>query len=87
MARKLGEEWKRFAIHLGLGHTSIQQADREQSLEDKAFNILVAWKKGMGSRPKSWDTILTALESAELSDLASEVKANTGQGAIYSFLH
>ena len=76
VARKLGADWKRFAIYLGFEHTNVQQADREQSLEDKAFNILVAWRNGTGNKPKCWVTILKALKNAGLSELASEIKTD-----------
>ena len=47
-----------------------------QSLEHKAFNILVAWLKGSGNKPKSWATIFTALETTELSELAHETEGH-----------
>ena len=79
MARKLGADWKHFAIYLGIEDTHIQQADRERLFDLKAHDILVAWRKGLGNKPRSWATILKALEQAGLSDLASEVRANIGE--------
>ena len=70
VASKLGADWKHFAIYLGFENTQIQQADHEKSFEDKAYEILVAWRKGAGKKPKSWATILTALKNTGLTDLA-----------------
>ena len=76
VARKLSVDWKRFAIYLGFEDTHIQQADREKLFELKAHDVLVAWRKGMGNKPKSWATILTALKQTGLRDLASEIQTH-----------
>ena len=83
VARRLGADWKRFAIYLGFEDARIQQADSIQSLEYKAFNILVAWRKGPGNKPKSWATILAALEAAEMSELAREIEGHIEGGTLY----
>ena len=54
-----------------------------QSLEHKAFDILVTWLKGSGNKPKSWATILAALETAELGELAHEIEGNIEGGTLY----
>ena len=82
MARKLGVNWKHFAIYLGFVDTHIQQADRERLFDLKAHDILVAWKKGMGNKPKSWATILKALKEAGLGDLASEIQKDIEGGTL-----
>ena len=76
VARKLSVDWKRFAIYLGIEDTHIQQADREKLFELEAHDVLVAWRKGMGNKPKSWTTILTALKQTGLGDLASEIQTH-----------
>ena len=77
VARNLGDDWKDFAIYLGFEYTQIQQADhREKSYKDKAYEILVAWLKGAGYTPRSWETILTALKNTGLTDLAREIQTN-----------
>ena len=73
VARNLGDDWRDFAIYLGFEYTQIQQADREKSYKDKAYEILVAWLKGAGYTPISWETILTALKNTGLTDLAHEI--------------
>ena len=83
VACRLGADWKRFAIYLGFEDARIQQADSIQSLEYKAFNILVSWRKGPGNKPKSWATILAALESAELGELACEIVGHIEGGTLY----
>ena len=83
VACKLGADWKRFAIYLGFKNARIQQANSVQSLEHKANDILVAWLKGSGNKPKSWATILAALESAELSELACEIVGHIEGGTLY----
>ena len=83
VARNLGADWKRFAIYLGFEDARIQQADSMQSLEHKAFDILVAWRKGPGNKPKSWATILAALETAELNELACEIVGHIEGGTLY----
>ena len=83
VARRLGADWKRFAIYLGFEDVRIQQADSIQSLEHKANDILVAWLKGSGNNPKSWATILAALETTELSELAREIEGHIEGGTLY----
>ena len=68
VARNLGADWK----WLEFEDARIQQADSMQSLEQKAFDILVAWLKGSGNNPKSWATIFTALKTTELGEFARE---------------
>ena len=70
----------RFAIYLDVDNASIQQADRQQRLENKASSILAAWHKGSGNKPRTWAAILTALQNARMSDLASEIQANLERG-------
>ena len=84
MARKLGEEWKTFAMYLGFTYAQVQQADKEQVFEHKPLSILVAWLKGKGSAPKTWATILTALERAGCSDLACEIQKNIESGSLFA---
>ena len=83
VARRLGADWKRFAIYLGFEDARIQQADSKQALEYKAFDILVAWRKGPGNKPKSWATILAALETAELGELAHEIVGHIEGDTLY----
>ena len=83
VARKLGADWKKFAIYLGFEDARIQQANSKQSLQYKAFDILVAWLKGPGNKPKSWATILAALESAELGELAREIVGHIEGDTLY----
>ena len=83
VARRLGAEWKRFAIYLGFRHSYVQQADKEDCFENKVFDILVAWHNGMGNKSKTWATILTALKQAGLSDLASEIQIDIEGGTLY----
>ena len=90
MARRLGAEWKRFAIYLGFRHSYVQQADKEDYFENKVFGILVAWRNGMGNKSKTWATILEALENAELGDLANEIKTEIEEDTLYcsnSYVH
>ena len=51
---------------------------------DKAFDILVAWRKGTGNKPKSWATILAALEAAGRMDLVHEIQRDIEGGTLYS---
>ena len=83
VACKLGDDWKPFAIYLGFESTQIQQADKERSLQDKAYDILVAWRKGTGNEPKTWATILTALERTKLTDLACEIQRDVERGTLF----
>ena len=82
VARNLGDDWRHFAIYLGFESTQIQQADKEKSFKDKAYDILVAWRKGTGNKPKTWATILAALESTELTDLACELRRDIDNGKL-----
>ena len=83
VARRLGTDWKHFAIYLGFESTDIQQADREKSFVDKAYDILVAWRRGTGNRPRNWATILTALKSTGQTDLAHEIQTDIEGGTLY----
>ena len=83
VGRKLGADWKCFAIYLGFESTDIQQADREKSFVDKAYDILVAWRRRTGNKPRSWATILTALKSTGLTDLAHEIQTDIEGGTLY----
>ena len=82
VACKLGDDWKYFAIYLGFESTQIQQADKEKAFKDKAYDILVAWRKGTGNKPKTWATILTALEQTGLTDLACEIQGDFDSGKL-----
>ena len=87
MARRLGAEWKRFTIYLGFRDSNVQQADKEDFFENKVFDILVAWRNGMGNKSKTWATILKALENAELGDLANEIKTEIEEEIVLQQFH
>ena len=84
VARKLGNDWKTFALYLGCETTQIQQADQEQSLDSKAFDILVTWRKGAGNEPKTWATIFKALKNTGLTELAREIQRDIEEGTLFS---
>ena len=67
--------WKQIGTHLGIPHAGRSQIDADYgSVQDKCFETLMKWKNGEGKAPKSWNTLLTALEASNIN--CEKLKAN-----------
>ena len=90
-------KWKLFAHNLKVGMDFIQLIEEAcldsfgkfyelGKLKECLYNVLEAWlseEEGTGDLPRTWDTIVTALESCSISTLAESLRKQIGLGKCY----
>ena len=67
-------DWERIATALHFEGHEIKtlRADYHQS-EDACRNMFVEWLEGKGRHPKSWETVLCALNEAGFGEVTSDL--------------
>ena len=90
-------KWKLFAQCLKVEVDFIQLIDEacpdssgrfygQERSKECLYSILEAWfseEEGTGDLPRTWDTIVTALESCSISNLAESLRKQIGLGKCY----
>ena len=73
---QVAAKWEKVATRLyfkshDLSH--IRQDSHRQTI-DACRTVFIEWLQGKGRKPTSWDTVIKALEEADLSELAGDLK-------------
>ena len=90
-------KWKLFAHHLKVETDFIQLIEEsclesssrfhgQGRLNERLYSILEAWlseEEGTGDLSRTWDTIVTALESCSIFNLAENLRKEIGFGMCY----
>ena len=91
-------KWKLFALHLKVDWDFIvfieeaclqdysSRFSEERMLTECLYRLLEEWlyeKKGTGDLPRTWYTIVTALESCRIFTLAESLRKHIGLGKCY----
>ena len=92
----VASKWKLFAHHLKVESDfirvieeaclAVDSSSRLYEERDCLYNVLEAWlseEKGTGDLPRTWDTIVTALESCSISTLAESLRKHIGLSKCY----
>lgn len=68
--------WKQLATRLYFEPSHIRriQADTHFQSREACWQVCSEWLDGAGRRPTNWDTLITAVNEAELSELAKDLK-------------
>ena len=68
--------WERVAIRLHFEGHEINCIQRDQHFQagNACRTMLTEWLEGRGHQPTTWETLIEALEEADLSELASDLK-------------
>ena len=75
MRDRVAAEWEEVATRLyfeGYDIKRIKKDNHHQSRE-ACHAMLSEWLEGNGREPKTWETIIKALEEAQLSEVAKEL--------------
>ena len=72
---RVAADWVRVATRLHFKGHDIRRlrADRRGAL-DTCHEMFMEWLDGKGRSPQTWETVIIALEEAELSKVASDLK-------------
>ena len=68
--------WERVAIRLYFKGHEIKSIERNKHFQtgNACRAIFIEWLEGKGRQPTTWETLIEALEEADLSELASDLK-------------
>ena len=69
-------EWERVATRMYFGHNIIDCIKRDNHYQTVSCcrKMFGEWLGGKGREPVNWKTLITALEEADFSELASELQ-------------
>ena len=68
-------EWKKVATRLYFeGHDISTIHMDEHRAEDACRTMFIEWLEGKGRTPTSWETVIKALEEAELAEIAKDLR-------------
>ena len=93
----MASKWKLFALHLKVDWDfivlieeacldSLSRFNGQGMLKECLYHLLEEWlckEKGTGDLPRTWDTIVTALESCGISTLAESLRKQIGLSKCY----
>ena len=75
MIRRSAAYWERVATRLYFEGQEIKCIKIDHHLtEDCCRNMFVEWLDGTGRTPKTWETVIKALDEADLGEIATELK-------------
>ena len=77
-------EWKAVCTLLGINKPTVQrfQEENPNSISEAFFECLCYWLEGNTDEQITWNTLLNALEDAELKQLAEELKRKLLEGSL-----
>ena len=73
---RVASKWEEVATRLHFeGHDilSIRRSEHHQ-VKDACRTMFIEWLEGKGRTPTTWDTVIKALEEAELGEVAKDLK-------------
>ena len=67
--------WEKVATRLHFeGHDILTIRRNEHQAEDACRTVFMEWLEGKGRSPTTWETVIKALEEAELAEVAKDLK-------------
>ena len=68
--------WERVAIRLHFNGDDISRIKKDCHLQtrDASYHVIMEWQMGKRRKPVTWDTLMTALGEAELSEVAKDIQ-------------
>ena len=74
--KRAAAKWESVAtsLHFESHDISCIRKDYPQQSVDACRTVFSEWLQGNGRKPTTWNTVIKALEEADLSELASELK-------------
>ena len=72
--------WKRVATRLHFEGYEIKSIEKDKHFQtgDACSTMFSDWLEGKGRQPTTWETLIEALEEANLSELANDLKETLG---------
>ena len=77
-------EWRAVCTYLGIDKPTVQrfQGENPNNISEAFFDCLRYWLDGNTGEQITWNTLLNALEDAELKQLAEELKRKLLEGSL-----
>ena len=74
--KQAAAKWESVAtrLHFNIDDLSRIEKDYHQQSDYASQTVFMEWLQGRGRKPTTWDTVIKALEEAELSELAADIK-------------
>ena len=67
--------WEKVATRLHFeGHDILTIRKNEHQAEDACRTMFMEWLEGKGRTPTTWETVIKALDEAELAEVAKDLK-------------
>ena len=75
LIRRTAADWEQVAtrLHFEVHDIRSLRADHRKTF-DACREMFMEWLEGKGRSPKTWETVIIALEEADLSEVASDLK-------------
>lgn len=76
MIRRVAAKWEDVATSLYFEGYEIQSIQRDQHYQTRnaCRAMFIEWLRGEGRKPTTWNTLIKALEEAELSEVANDLR-------------
>ena len=72
---KAASVWEKVATRLYFeGHDILTIQRNKSQAEDACRTMFIEWLEGKGRTPTTWETVIKALEEAELAEVAKDLK-------------
>lgn len=74
--KSVAARWEDVAMRLHFNHNNIQRIKRDSHFQTipSCRTMFAEWIDGERRKPVNWKTLITALEEAEFSELASDLQ-------------
>ena len=74
--KQAAAKWESVAtrLHFKIDDLSRIRKDHHQQSQNACQTVFMEWLQGRGRKPTTWDTVIKALEEADLSELAADLK-------------
>ena len=71
----MAAKWNKLAVQLDFPHYKIEAIERDgKDCENATDKLISRWLEGSARQPVTWRTLLEALEDAEFTALATDLK-------------
>ena len=67
-------KWLATRLHFEVSHIRRIEVDTHFQCREACWQVCSEWLDGAGRKPTDWETLITALIEAELSELAKDLK-------------
>ena len=81
VVKKALSRWEEVCTYLGITHEQVTGAhtNNQRNVQQAFFESLMHWHRGCTSKPVNWHSVLDALNSSEMTEVAKNIHAELGK--------